>query len=43
MRINHISKIEGHATLNLKIEHGKVKKAELKVIEGARFFESIVK
>ena len=41
--INHITKIEGHATLNLKIDNGIVKKAEIKSVEGARFFEDIVK
>lgn len=43
IELDHITKIEGHADLNIKIEEGKVKKVELAVFEGARFFESIIK
>lgn len=42
INLNHITKIEGHASLNLKIEDGKVEKCELEAIEGARFFEGMV-
>ncbi len=40
--IEHITKIEGHATLDLKIEKGKVIICKLGSTEGARFFESII-
>lgn len=40
--LNHICKIEGHASLDLKIKDGKVEKCELKASEGARFFEALV-
>jgi len=40
--LNHIAKIEGHASLTLKIEKNKVKVCELKAQEGARFFEALV-
>lgn len=43
ININHISKIEGHAKLHIKIEKGKVKKAKLSIFEGSRFFEGILK
>jgi len=41
--LNHICKIEGHATLDIKIDKNQVKDINLKVVEGARFFENIVK
>ena len=43
IHLEHITKIEGHANLNVKIEDGKVKKCSLNVVEGARFFEAIVR
>jgi sulfhydrogenase subunit alpha len=41
--MNYITKIEGHASLYLDISDGKVKECNLKSVEGARFFEGIVK
>ena len=41
--LNHITKIEGHAKLNLEVEKGKVKKCELSIFEGSRYFEGILK
>ncbi len=43
LEMEHIAKIEGHAKLHLRISGGKVEKAELKVLEGARYFEGILK
>jgi sulfhydrogenase subunit alpha len=42
INLNHITKIEGHANLTLKIENNKVIKCELKAMEGARFFEGLI-
>lgn len=42
IKLEHITKIEGHAKLNLKIENNKLKKVKLDVFESARFFESLV-
>ncbi len=41
--LKHICKIEGHASLDIKIDDGEIKKVDLRVVEGARFFENIVK
>src|SRR3989338_4906892 len=41
--LNHITKVEGHARLDLKIENNKVKKCELGSIEGSRYFEGLLK
>jgi coenzyme F420-reducing hydrogenase alpha subunit len=41
--LEHITKIEGHARLYVKVAEGKVEKVELRVLEGARFFEGILK
>src|SRR3989338_1306293 len=40
--LNHITKIEGHAKLNLGIEKNKVTRCELSATEGSRYFEGIV-
>ena len=42
IKLDHITKIEGHAKLNIKIDKGKIKKASLEIVEGARFFEAII-
>ena len=41
--LNHITKIEGHAKLDLEIEKNQVKKCELSIFEGSRYFEGILK
>jgi sulfhydrogenase subunit alpha len=43
LNLDHIAKIEGHARLHVKVAAGKVVKAELQVLEGARYFEGILK
>jgi len=43
IELDHITKIEGHAKLKLKIDGGKVKKCQLEVFEGARYFEGILR
>ncbi len=43
LSIDHLTKIEGHATLALQVEGSTVKKCELSSIEGARYFEGLVK
>jgi len=40
--LNHITKVEGHARLDVEIENGKLVKCNLGAVEGARFFEGIV-
>lgn len=42
IKLEHITKIEGHAKLNVNVEKGMVKKVKLDVYESARFFESLV-
>lgn len=41
--MDYITKIEGHARLVVKTEGTEVKKAQLEVFEGSRFFEALVK
>ena len=43
IKLEHLTKIEGHASLTVKIDEGKVQKVELAVVEGARFIEGIIK
>ena len=43
IKLDHITKIEGHAKLVVKIRDNKVKEASLYVTEGSRFFEKLVK
>ncbi len=40
--LDHITKIEGHAHLTVKIDRGRVTRCELGSTEGARFFEGLV-
>lgn len=41
--LNYITKIEGHAKLSIKTEGDEVTSVNLEVVEGARFFEGLVK
>lgn len=43
INLNHICKVEGHGSLFVDIKGSELVKCELKVVEGARFFEGIVK
>jgi len=40
--LNHITKIEGHAKLEINIDHDSVQKCELSAVEGSRYFEGLV-
>jgi sulfhydrogenase subunit alpha len=41
--LNHITKIEGHARLDLEVKGNKLVKCELGSIEGSRYFEPLLK
>ena len=41
--LDYVTKIEGHARLFIKIDKGKIKKCNLQLFEGSRFFEGILK
>jgi sulfhydrogenase subunit alpha len=41
--LNHITKVEGHAEVHLKIKDGQIEKCHVHSIEGARYFEGIIK
>jgi len=43
INIDHVTKIEGHAKLHIKIDKGEVKKVSLNIFEGSRYFEGILK
>ncbi len=43
VEINKLSKIEGHADLDIKIRNGELKEVNLKVMENLRFFNQAVK
>ncbi len=42
IKLNHICKVEGHASLTIRIVDGRLVKCELGAVEGSRFFESLV-
>lgn len=42
IELDHIAKIEGHAALHIKVDKGKVESVNMKVLEGARYFEGIL-
>lgn len=43
IKMDYITKIEGHAKLNIRIRNRKITKVELGIFEGSRFFEGILK
>ncbi|MEM4267842.1 MAG: Ni/Fe hydrogenase subunit alpha [Candidatus Woesearchaeota archaeon] len=43
INLHHITKVEGHANVTIKVRENKVEKVQLEVVEGARLFEAIVK
>ncbi len=43
INLDHITKIEGHARLRIKIKHNEVQKVKLEIFEGSRYFEGILK
>lgn len=43
IKLNHITKVEGHGKLSVKVEKGKVEDVKFSVFEGARYFEGLVK
>ncbi len=43
IRIDHIAKIEGHASFTADIVGGDIQSAQIKIEEGARLFEGIMR
>ena len=43
LRSPHLSRVEGHGAVTLLIENGKLKKVEVNVTEGNRFFEPLAR
>ncbi len=43
IKLDHITKIEGHGSLIVKVENGEVREVQMKTEEGARFFEAFVR
>ncbi len=43
IKLDHITKIEGHANLTVSIDGETVKKCELAAVEGSRYFEGILR
>jgi len=43
VNVDHLTKIEGHATLHVKIKNGVVEDCRLTSIEGSRYFEGMLK
>ena len=41
--LNHITKVEGHAEVNIQIKDGIIKKCEVHSVEGARYFEDLIR
>jgi len=43
IKLDHITKIEGHATLTVAIDNGQVRRCELGSFEGSRYFEGLLR
>ncbi|OGM03286.1 hypothetical protein A3K72_03175, partial [Candidatus Woesearchaeota archaeon RBG_13_36_6] len=42
IKLDHITKIEGHARLHVVVDDGKLQEVEMGAFEGARFFEGLI-
>ena len=42
VKINHLSRVEGHGNIHIKIKGGKVTEAQWEVVETPRFFEAML-
>ena len=42
IELNHVAKVEGHVSLHVEVDKGKVNKIEMQCVEGARFFEGFL-
>jgi len=40
--LEEMTKVEGHATLALRVSDGRVDRCELRTVEGSRYFEGIL-
>ncbi len=43
IKLDHITKIEGHGSLHVKVEGGEVQEVQMRTEEGVRFFEAFVR
>lgn len=41
--LNHVTKVEGHAEVDISIKEGKIEHCHVHSIEGARYFEGLIK
>ncbi len=41
--LNHITKVEGHAEIDISIKDGKIEHCHVHSVEGARYFEGLIK
>lgn len=41
--LNHVTKVEGHAEVDISIKDGKIEHAHVHSIEGARYFEGLIR
>jgi len=42
INIHHITRVEGHGNINIKIQDGKIEQAQWEVVETPRFFEAML-
>ena len=43
IRIEELTRVEGHAGIEIEIDENKVKNVKLNIFEGPRFFENLIK
>ena len=43
INLEHVTKVEGHAEVDISIKDGKVERAHVHSVEGARYFEGLIK
>jgi sulfhydrogenase subunit alpha len=43
IRLNHVTRVEGHGNISIKIRDGKVEECQWQVVEAPRFFEAMLR
>ena len=43
IRVNHLTRVEGHGNINIKIRDGRVEECQWQVVEAPRFFEAMLR
>ena len=43
IKVNHVTRVEGHGNIHIKIRDGRVEECQWQVVEAPRFFEAMLR